>query len=700
MAGSTAICHIAIAINATHQMQQLIDLCNLPDTLYNDNRAPPQVRSLAKDLRLRCDKMMAEIRERELLFDNPYNDLISKSTRKRKRVDQPVVPRHTTTEKYREAWTMAPPELKKPKSGVYTTENDPENERESRQEQFRIDPTSNPETIPEPEPLIQMKGYPYSVVIPADTPSGTHIKVRPVNERKSESKKGRKDQPMSHKRTRRQIFAGIMAVIGLVGAVSLVYSSSQLEDVTSSAQSGQAINVKLLQSHENRLSLSEHSIEILNTTISEVLLMNGFIVKRQEYFEAVFHIGYCMDVVERDLNRILLGMDALAEHRITAEMLNINATSHTLIELRNSMAIEGYTLALERVDDLFRCVTSSLVYKNGSIWAIIHVPAFKIDTRMKLLEFVPMPYDIETDDDTKLGLTAYPTHNILAVSGDEETFRVMHKSELDVCQKMTNIYFCANSNIADRRTESSCLYGLYKGHIETINKHCKWRANKQADFAIQLTPTSFLLYSSLKDEIRLQCQKPTHETVSALIEGLVEVTVPTHCTLKTRSYVLDGQANFATQLDTFEAKPMNYSSVFQHSGFSEAVLAHAFHRLALVGSSEGVTIENIADRYAQTQFTSHMTWGTRVALGILITLLMLVGCYLAYKCYSLRGKQGGIGNSFNFNLPLGASAGNTGTAHYHRAAKTETTSIAATEDEAAAMSRDIDAINSSLENQH
>jgi hypothetical protein len=55
------------------------------------------------------------------------------------------------------------------------------------------------------------------------------------------------------------------------------------------------------------------------------------------------------------------------------------------------MQREGYELGLETFDDLFRGQTSSLVWQNGTLNRYVHVPAYKIDSRLRLLEHIPVP---------------------------------------------------------------------------------------------------------------------------------------------------------------------------------------------------------------------------------------------------------------------------------------------------------------------
>jgi hypothetical protein len=65
--------------------------------------------------------------------------------------------------------------------------------------------------------------------------------------------------------------------------------------------------------------------------------------------------------------------------------------TEALLLLKNNMQREGYELRLETMDNICRCETSHLVWDNGALNIYLHIPAYKIDSRLQLLEHVPVP---------------------------------------------------------------------------------------------------------------------------------------------------------------------------------------------------------------------------------------------------------------------------------------------------------------------
>jgi hypothetical protein len=105
----------------------------------------------------------------------------------------------------------------------------------------------------------------------------------------------------------------------------------------------------------------------------------------------ILQLGLTLDSVFEDSTRILRGLNALADHRLSPDFVKTSKMTEALLLLENSMHQEGYELGLETMDDIFRCKTSHLVWHNGTLNIYLHIPAYKIDSRLQLQEHIPVP---------------------------------------------------------------------------------------------------------------------------------------------------------------------------------------------------------------------------------------------------------------------------------------------------------------------
>jgi hypothetical protein len=184
--------------------------------------------------------------------------------------------------------------------------------------------------------------------------------------------------------------------------------------------------------------------------------------------DLILQLGFTLDSVFEDSTRILRGMNALADNRLSPDFVKTSKMTAALLRLENSMQQEGYELGLETFDGIFRCQTSTLDWSNGTLNIYPHIPAYKIDSRLRLLEHIPVPLilpEIVPQQQGKgyknIAMYVQPLHTILALQTGGTAFKVFTRAELGACQVLGGSYFCPNSNILDKRIKTNCVLGLF-----------------------------------------------------------------------------------------------------------------------------------------------------------------------------------------------------------------------------------------------
>jgi hypothetical protein len=83
----------------------------------------------------------------------------------------------------------------------------------------------------------------------------------------------------------------------------------------------QDVNIQVLQEHETRLSVNTRSIGLINST---VLRMGKKVAKLSNDLsvdELIWQLGFTLDSVFEDSTRILRGMNALADGRLSPDFV-------------------------------------------------------------------------------------------------------------------------------------------------------------------------------------------------------------------------------------------------------------------------------------------------------------------------------------------------------------------------------------------
>jgi hypothetical protein len=165
-----------------------------------------------------------------------------------------------------------------------------------------------------------------------------------------------------------------------------------------------------------------------------------------------------------------------------------------------------------------------------------------------------------------------------------------------------------------------------------ITAHCPWISIAATNFNIQLGASKFLLYLANSKEVQLVCGK---ESATRSFHGLKQLTVPANCQLFTESYIMEGQQNFSLSVDTFLERHVNVEELFN---FSRLCVDAILQDLDFVGSTTGLTIQNIKDRYQDYSVEGTFVWVTRWVV-VALTILGLGGIVWYLQKRHLKAKK-------------------------------------------------------------
>jgi hypothetical protein len=201
-----------------------------------------------------------------------------------------------------------------------------------------------------------------------------------------------------------------------------------------------------------------------------------------------------------------------------------------------------------------------------------------------------------------------PPYTILAVQTGGTTFKVFSRAKLAACQVLGGTYFYPNSNILDKRVGTNCVQGMYNRNEEVITANCPWITIAATNFTVQLGANKFLLYHSNSKDVQLVCGK---ESATSSFHGLIHLQVPAGCQLFSESYIMEGQQNFSLLVTTFIERHVNVTDLFNFSQLHVNDMAGILKDLDLVGSTTGLTIKAIRDRYNNYSLEGNFVWATR-----------------------------------------------------------------------------------------
>jgi hypothetical protein len=101
---------------------------------------------------------------------------------------------------------------------------------------------------------------------------------------------------------------------------------------------------------------------------------------------------------------------------------------------------------------------------------------------------------------------------------------------------------------------------------------------------------------------------------------------------------MEGQRNFSLSVDTFIERHVNVEELFNLSRLRVDDMASILQDLDLVGSTTGLTIQNIKDRYQDYSVEGTFVWVIRWVI-VALTILGLGGIFWYLRKRYLKAKK-------------------------------------------------------------
>jgi hypothetical protein len=128
---------------------------------------------------------------------------------------------------------------------------------------------------------------------------------------------------------------GAAATVAVVAAGSAIYSTIELAELSSKMYATQEVNVQILQDHETRLAVNTRSISLINSTVSKIGLKLVNMANFISIDEVILHVAFTMNAAFDDVNRVIRGLNALAEHRLSPDSVKTDSMAKALTKLRS-----------------------------------------------------------------------------------------------------------------------------------------------------------------------------------------------------------------------------------------------------------------------------------------------------------------------------------------------------------------------------
>ena len=400
-------------------------------------------------------------------------------------------------------------------------------------------------------------------------------------------------------RGKRQV---VLAVIAVVALVSWLYDATSMDGISSRANSNVDATVRLMDEENHKLAIQEHSISMLNksmTIVRNELELTKLQLSADEVLEEV---TVALDVFYDDVNRVLSGLESLAQGKLSPALLKVRDTMKHLNDIQSKIKPHGLELGISRFEDLYQQMASTVVYSNGSMFNVIHLDTYKTADTFDVFAFIPTPFS-----NTKESAFTVETENrLLAINRDESLFFTMTHEEFENCRPLSgNVKICPSQNVVSRDLKSSCLSSLFRGDFDSAKRLCLYNRPVDRELVTQLSGNEFVLHSTEnRNMIKYVCRDGDQEiSKTEFVSGSVRLLVQPLCSAITSSNIINSQLAFAADLPGFEVRPLNLSQLLSTDGVMFDVTN--LQELTEYGKEVGkdVSVETVASNFKH--FSGH-----------------------------------------------------------------------------------------------
>ena len=147
-------------------------------------------------------------------------------------------------------------------------------------------------------------------------------------------------------------------------------------------------------------------------------------------------------------------LDSLMDQRLSVTALNPQDMAVLLRSARKKATEMGFQLIPKTASDAYQCQATFRL--NGShVTAIIHLPLTGQEEELQVLEYVPVPLEVEED----VYMTVLPEHTIIATDSARSLFVTMPLTTLATCTTKGAYFLCPEVTSRHRRAKVSQFRG-------------------------------------------------------------------------------------------------------------------------------------------------------------------------------------------------------------------------------------------------
>ena len=424
-----------------------------------------------------------------------------------------------------------------------------------------------------------------------------------------------------HRKKRQFFMAGMLAGAAIVAISSYLFSNSALIDI-STGSSQNPLTIRHLQDHEKRISINERSIAILKEHIANLEAEIKVDHQNIQIINLLMRTQPMMANLVRATDQLIDGLDVLLHNRLSRKLVQNNQILPILQEVKRKLSKLNLIPAISHTSEVYHLECSHMIYKNGTIRAFVHIPAYRKGSLMNLHVYLGSPVHIGDGH----FIHPQPFGTFLSSNTGNTLFRTFTPEEFSFCRQVSGTFYCKNTNWYRKRFQDNCLINLFLGDTERIRDHCPFVITKDTEILTQMNHKTFQLFSLKPSVINMQCPGYLTATDQTTFSGAIEIYLQPECSAESGSFEMEGSADVFGASTLVKFHDLDIFSPEDYQSLKDNFPSLPKRSLDLIGSSKGMKFEDITAEFAAQKRDFHIRVGLLAGLAALTLIGFLIFC--------------------------------------------------------------------------
>jgi hypothetical protein len=190
-----------------------------------------------------------------------------------------------------------------------------------------------------------------------------------------------------------------------------------------------------------------------------------------------------------------------------------------IVKYVNEIAENSELLSfVHQPSDLF-LVETSYVYRpdDNTFVLVLHIPLMAPHNLMPLFKFIPLT--VHFNFSGNVSITPEVRANNMISVGHSQSYQIISSSDLQMCNKMGETYFCKGRNVLLTDLTKTCLRALYLADAKNIQDRCKFSIAGAQEKIFRLDSNMYVVYSLWKINTNHICPKAKSISVIQILSG-------------------------------------------------------------------------------------------------------------------------------------------------------------------------------------